>query len=78
MTLKNSHINFYFHQRAFSVYLKQLKAGEKFDEMPAEKVFQVYQYKRVAESYTGKKRKSIECARTTSIDHNEPVQKLVK
>ena len=42
MTLKKSHINFYFHQRAFSVYLKQLKAGVKFDEMPAEKVCQVY------------------------------------
>lgn len=45
--------------------------------MPAEKVYQVYQYKRFVESYIGKEGKPIECARTISMDHNEPVHKLV-
>ena len=63
--------------KSLTAYLKQMKAGDKFDEMSAEKVFKYYQYNRVVESYIGKEGNRIEYTRTTRTDHSEPVHKLV-
>ena len=58
-------------------YIKQLKAGKKFDEMEAEKMCKLYQYKKVVESYIGKKGYPIEYTRTPRVAHSEPVRMLV-
>ena len=44
--------------KSLIAYLKQMKAGDKFDEMSAEKVCKYYQYNRVVESYIGKEGKA--------------------
>ena len=43
-----------------TAYLKQMKTGEKFDEMTTVKICNYCQYKSVEESYIGKKGKRIE------------------
>ena len=63
--------------KSVTAYLKQMKTGEKFDEMSAVKICKYYQYKRVEESYIGKEGKRIEYTRTTRTYHSEPVNKIV-
>ena len=46
-------------QKSLTAYLKQMKTGEKFDEMSAVNICKYYQYKRVEESYIGKRGKRI-------------------
>ena len=46
--------------KSLTAYLKQMKTGEKFDEMTTVKICNYCQYKSVEESYIGKKEKRIE------------------
>ena len=63
--------------KSVTAYLKQIKTGEKFDEMSEVKICKYYQYKRPEESYIGKEGKRREYVRTTRTDPNEPVNKIV-
>ena len=63
--------------KSLAAYLKQMKTGEKFDEMSAAKICNYYQYKRMEESYIENEGKHIEYTRTTCTDHNESDNKIV-